>query len=47
VHAYPSKKHLSNHKSKSLNVACDFWGYKPIELETVKELVNLNEEFTD
>lgn len=47
VHAFPNRKHLSNHKSKSLNVACDFWGYKPIELETVKELVNLNEEITD
>ena len=44
VHGYPSKKHLSNHKTKSLNVACDFWGYKPIELETVKELVNLGHE---
>ena len=47
VHGFPNRKHLSNHKSKSLNVACDFWGYKPVEIETVKELVNLGQEITD
>lgn len=47
IHGFPSKKHLSNHKSKSINVACDFWGYKPVELETVKELVNLGKEIAD
>lgn len=32
---YPSKKYKTDHKKRLVNVACDFWGYKPKSLDSI------------
>jgi calcineurin-like phosphoesterase family protein len=35
---YPSPKYKTDHKKKMVNVACDFWGYKPQALSSIMSL---------
>lgn len=37
---YPNQKYKTDHKKKMVNVACDFWGFKPQSLEAIMELFN-------
>lgn len=32
---FPSKKYKTDHKKKMVNVACDFWGFKPKSLNSI------------
>jgi calcineurin-like phosphoesterase family protein len=44
IHGFMNKKHLSDWKTKSCNVACDLWGFKPMEIQVVKEIVELGNQ---
>lgn len=35
---FPSAKYKTDHKKKMVNVACDFWGYKPQSLDAILDL---------
>lgn len=35
VIGYPNKKYITSHKKNSLNVACDFWNYKPVQAKSI------------
>jgi calcineurin-like phosphoesterase family protein len=37
---FPNKKYKTDHKKKMVNVACDFWGYKPKSLDSIMDLFN-------
>ena len=37
---FPNKKYKTDHKKKVVNVACDFWGYKPKSLDSIMDLFN-------
>lgn len=41
---YPSQKYKTDHKKKMVNVACDFWGFKPQTLVSIMELFKDIEE---
>jgi calcineurin-like phosphoesterase family protein len=38
VISFPGKKYKSNHKESLINVNCDGWSFKPIELQKLKDL---------
>lgn len=40
VIGYPDKRYKSDHKSKIVNCSCDFWEYKPVEINKLIELFN-------
>jgi len=37
---HPNKKYKSDHKNKVVNVSCDAWDYKPIEMKNIVTLYN-------
>lgn len=37
VTAFPGAKYKSNHKNNIINVNCDYWSFKPVELKKVKD----------
>jgi len=39
VIGYPDKKYQTNHKTKIINCACDFWDFKPIDITKTIELL--------
>ena len=41
---YPSPKYKTDHKKKLVNVACDFWAYKPQSLDSIMSLFKDIEE---
>ena len=38
VISFPNNKYKSNHKKNLMNVNCDNWSFKPIELQKLKDL---------
>jgi len=38
VTAFPDKKYKSNHNEHIINVNCDDWSFKPVELKNIKKL---------
>ena len=38
VIGYPAKKYKSSHEKNILNVACDFWNFKPVDAKKVLSL---------
>ena len=44
ITAYPGRKYKSDHKKLRINVNCDLWSFRPVEISSVKglfeELVN-------
>lgn len=45
VIGYPNKKYRASHKQNVLNVACDFWNFKPVDAKSVLGLFDeLNQE---
>ena len=41
---YPGNKYKTDHKKKMVNVACDFWAYKPQSLDSIMSLFKDIEE---
>lgn len=41
---FPSAKYKTDHKKRVVNVACDFWGYKPQSLDSIMALFKDIEE---
>lgn len=41
---FPNAKYKTDHKKRMVNVACDFWGYKPQSLENIMALFKDIEE---
>lgn len=35
---FPNAKYKTDHKKKMVNMACDFWGYKPQSLDSILDL---------
>ena len=44
VISFPGAKYKSNHKQSLINVNCDSWSFKPVELKKIKDLFTAIEE---